>query len=414
MKEKNESSAKKQLIELKKTIAQDKKNAAKAKKEEAVAKKDAAKAKKAEAKAKKAEGRLKKAETKAKKAGEKAQALSGNKAVQGEQGEQEQAKGGKEGKKGKKKKLFLIIGLILVLGGAGFAVTSLGLIGGGSGPEGVVNAYFKAIEKFDLKKIQELMDPERQKEVEEAIALTEGEGGVGASLSEFVIEKNKDMVYSVIEAKEDGDTALVTVVCSYVEWDKAFKTVNDLAVGLAVEQLLTGKEVTGDQVPTLVSQILAPDTMTIEEPKAESESSGESSGTGEGEGEGEGGGESEKKLTKEEKEKLKEEEKKKAEEAKAAEAKLEAEKKVLEADLAVKVAKIKQELAFPLKQSNIEITCTKIDGKWYISKLSEESLNVCWSGIKSLLEEITASLGLMGIEPPQPETEEGGGGESKH
>lgn len=308
------------------------------------------------------------------------------------------AKNRQEKKKSGGKKLLLIFGLILMVGALAFAGKSLGFWGV-SGSEGVADAYLKAVQKFDLKVLQELMDPEGQKEVQEALDLTAGEGSIGATIGEFVKERNKESMYTVLSIKEDGDTAIVTADCSYVEWNTAYAKINEMVLGLAVDQLLSGKEITGDQIKTLVAQVLNPETMTIEEPKApEAAKSSEN--------EGESTDSKDEKLTKEEKEKLKEEDKKKAEEAKVLEEKLAAEKKKLEEELAVKVEKLKKELEFPLKQSTLQIHLVQIDGKWHVSHVEEGTLDSSWVGLKTLIDGIMDSMEMMGIEPPQEPTPE--------
>jgi len=111
------------------------------------------------------------------------------------------------------KRFVFFIGLVLVIQ----LVLLAGCFGGGTNPEKVVDAVYKAVQKHDAEKIVSFIDPVFIKEEaeKEGASVKDFKNEVVQAYNEMFEVMDKMTSYSIGEVDIDGDEALAYVVVVY-------------------------------------------------------------------------------------------------------------------------------------------------------------------------------------------------------
>lgn len=143
----------------------------------------------------------------------------------------------------------LAIGLILAM--------TLTLSGCGSKPETAVDKFFSAVKTYDSEAITKALSPSATDGLGSASEYLEiSEDPIAAPFMDYLKGNAAKITYDVTGTKIDGDTAIVTVKCKYVDGSQLFDQIIQELFTKLMTAAFSGQELTEEQMTQIGVDLL--------------------------------------------------------------------------------------------------------------------------------------------------------------
>lgn len=128
------------------------------------------------------------------------------------------------------------------------AIFVISLVGCSSSPkpEDVVDTFLKSTQALDIEKMAECMESDIQDDLKE-ITLEDSDESLKDFMDYFRKNASK-MTYEIKEAKVDGDSAVVTVDCKYIDGSEALENAFSEVFDEALERAFNGGEMSESEI----------------------------------------------------------------------------------------------------------------------------------------------------------------------
>jgi len=161
------------------------------------------------------------------------------------------------------KKLILAITMLAIL-------FSFAACGEEEQPDAVVDQYFQAAQQLDIEKMSTTILPTNTEGIEETENFLSSEEDVYSNyFIEYIKGNAEKMTYTIQETAEDGDQAVVTVDCKYIDVAPVLEaTINDV-FSEVFDRAMAGEDMTEEETAQMFVESMKAQVESTDETYAE-------------------------------------------------------------------------------------------------------------------------------------------------
>ena len=145
----------------------------------------------------------------------------------------------------KKKLLSIILAAIFIISLVGCSSPK---------PEDVVDTFLKSTQALDIEKMAECMESDIQGDLKD-ITLEDSDESLKDFMDYFRKNASK-MTYEIKDTKVDGDSAVVTVDCKYIDGSEALENAFTAVFDEALEKAFAGSEMSEEEIENKLVEYL--------------------------------------------------------------------------------------------------------------------------------------------------------------
>ncbi len=136
----------------------------------------------------------------------------------------------------------------------------------GTKPETAVDGYFTAAKAFDPEGMKAMVDPANEEAVSAIAEFSDGsEDEYTKYFQDYLKESAKKITYTISGSEVDGDTAIVTVECKYIDGGPILSATVAEAFKKMMGIAFSGAELTEEETNQMFLDIMNEQTESLEE-----------------------------------------------------------------------------------------------------------------------------------------------------
>lgn len=138
---------------------------------------------------------------------------------------------------------------------------------GSSTPEATVDQYFAAAQKLDVESMVATIAPSNTENVEETTDMLNGEDQDDYTqyFLDYLKANAEKMTYTITDSDVDGDTAIVTVECKYVDGAPIIEATMGEVFSRVLGMAFSGAEPTEEEMAEMFISIMQEQTENLDE-----------------------------------------------------------------------------------------------------------------------------------------------------